>query len=88
MASLAHPGLSRVDALIPSLAASGLDALEASHSDHDPETESRYRELARTLGLAVTAGSDFHGDDVRKPCALGRITMTPDELARLEARRR
>ena len=88
VASLAHPGLSRVDSLILSLASSGLDALEASHSDHDPETESRYRALARSLGLAVTAGSDFHGDDVRKPCALGTITMTRGELAELEARRR
>lgn len=88
LASLAHPGLSRVDALIPSLASAGLDALEASHSDHDPETESRYRALAAELSLAVTAGSDFHGDDVHAPCALGRITMTPAELVALEARRR
>ena len=88
VASLAHPGLARIDALIPTLAAAGLDALEAAHSDHDPETEARYRAMARSLGLAVTAGSDFHGDDVRTPRALGTITMTREELAELEARRR
>ena len=88
VASLAHPALSRIDPLIPQLAAAGLDAIEAAHTDHDPETEHRYRQLAAALRLAVTAGSDFHGDDGRHPSALGRISMTDDELARLEARRR
>jgi len=88
VASLAHPALTRIDALIPQLAAAGLDALEAAHTDHDPETETRYRTLASALRLAVTTGSDFHGDDGRHPSALGRISMTVDELARLEARRR
>jgi 3',5'-nucleoside bisphosphate phosphatase len=86
VAALAHPGLSRADALIPRLAASGLDALEAGHSDHDPVTEARYRSMAAALGLAVSAGSDFHGDGARR-CALGLITMTEEELTRLEARR-
>jgi 3',5'-nucleoside bisphosphate phosphatase len=88
VASLAHPALSRIDPLIPQLAAAGLDAIEAAHSEHDADTERRYRRLAAALRLAVTAGSDFHGDDGRHPSALGRISMTDDELARLEARRR
>ena len=87
VASLAHPGLTRVDALIPLLASAGLDAIEAAHADHDPDTEARYRALALSLRLAVTAGSDFHGDHGRHPAALGRIVMTPAELARLEERR-
>ena len=88
VASLAHPGLSRIDALIPALASAGLDALEVSHSQHDPETEARYRTMAAELSLATTAGSDFHGDAIHSPCALGRITMTADEVAALEGRRR
>jgi hypothetical protein len=84
--SLAHPGLSRADALVPRLAAAGLDAIEVRHSDHDPATEARYRSMADALSLAVSAGSDFHGDGARR-CALGLITMTEAELARLEARR-
>jgi len=87
IASLAHPALSRIDALIPQLAAAGLDALEAAHTDHDAETEKRYRALASGLRLAVTAGSDFHGDQGKHPAALGRISMTAAELADLEARR-
>lgn len=88
VASLAHPGLSEVDARIPALASAGLDALEAVHGDHAPETESRYRAMAAGLALAVTAGSDYHGDGIRNPCALGRVTMTRVELVALEARRR
>ena len=88
VASLAHPVLSRIDPLIPQLAAAGLDALEAAHAEHDAETEQRYRSLAAGLRLAVTAGSDFHGDEGRHPSALGRISMTSHELEALEARRR
>lgn len=87
IASLAHPALSRIDPLIPQLAAAGLDALEAAHTDHDIETEKRYRALAAGLRLSVTAGSDFHGDEGRHPAALGRISMTAAELAEFEARR-
>ena len=86
-ASLAHPGLSAVDELIPQLAHAGLAALEARHSDHDVNTESRYRALARSLGLAVTGGSDFHGDVEGRACALGTIVITDSELADFEARR-
>lgn len=88
IASLAHPGLTRIDPVIPALAAAGLDAIEAAHSEHDAETEARYRAMASALGVAVTAGSDFHGDAVHEPCAFGRITMTAGELAAFEARRR
>src|SRR5207248_2063432 len=62
IASLAHPGANGRDGLIPVLAASGLDALEATHADHDATTETKYRRLAAELGLAVTGGSDFHGE--------------------------
>lgn len=49
------------DALIRSLAGNGLDAVEVFHPDHGPEEEARFGNLARELGLAATAGSDFHG---------------------------
>ena len=85
--SMAHPGLTTMDHLIPRLAAAGLQALEARHSDHDPGTEQRYRELAAQAGLAVSAGSDFHGDIGRRSSTLGRVTMSAEEFASLEARR-
>ena len=62
VASLAHPGLTRRDDLIPELVRAGLAALEARHADHDAGTEARYRALAAAHGLAVTGGSDFHSE--------------------------
>ena len=86
--SLAHPALTAIDPAIPGLAAVGLDALEVRHRDHDAAAEARYRALAASLRLACTAGSDFHGDDSRRPSALGTVTMSPEELTALEGRRR
>ena len=80
LVSLAHPGLTRRDDLIPALAAGGLDALEVRHSDHDEATETRYRALASSLGLLATAGSDYHGDAGRRASALGAVVMPADDL--------
>ncbi|CAN5789277.1 PHP domain-containing protein [soil metagenome] len=88
IASLAHPGLTRVDPLIPSLAAAGLAALEVRHSDHDAETEARYRALAAANRLAVSAGSDFHADDSTRGPKLGQMTISCSEFSAREARRR
>jgi predicted metal-dependent phosphoesterase TrpH len=62
LASLAHPGRTRVDSRIAQLAAAGLDALEVYHSDHDEAAVRRYHAMATELGLLMTGGSDFHGD--------------------------
>jgi 3',5'-nucleoside bisphosphate phosphatase len=58
---LAHPGLYGQDELIGELAAVGLVGVEAFHSDHSPEQERHYEQLAARHGLLVTAGSDYHG---------------------------
>lgn len=60
-ASLAHPGVTGVDEIIPRLTERGLAALEAYHPDHDAETVEVYLAMADRLGLAVTGGSDYHG---------------------------
>jgi len=84
IASLAHPGLSSRDHLIAALAATGLDAIEARHAEHDPATEARYRKLAADLGLAVTGGSDFHSDAAgHRVSRLGAITLPAPDLERL-----
>jgi predicted metal-dependent phosphoesterase TrpH len=86
IASLAHPGPTGRDELVPQLAAAGLTALEARHSDHDAETETHYRHLAAQHGLAVSGGSDFHGDGGHHALALGIVTLPAEDFAALRAR--
>jgi predicted metal-dependent phosphoesterase TrpH len=84
IASLAHPGTSGRDHLIPGLAATGLDAIEARHADHDADTEARYRRLADILRLVVSGGSDFHGETAAHRAAkLGVITLPLEDFERL-----
>lgn len=80
---LAHPGLLRRDELIPELAEAGLGAVEAYHSDHDPRTQSRYLQVAARHGLAVSGGSDFHGDDHPRARCFGRVGLPRDRFAPL-----
>jgi predicted metal-dependent phosphoesterase TrpH len=63
IASLAHPVRVKGDipALMPELCDSGLNAIEAYHSDHTPEDTRLYLGLASHYGLRVTGGSDYHG---------------------------
>lgn len=87
LVSMAHPGLTAMDHLIPRLAAAGLQALEVRHSDHDRAAEDRYRQIAGEHNLAISGGSDYHGDVGHRAALLGRVTLTAEELAALEARR-
>lgn len=43
------------------LKAAGLKGLEVYHSDHPPELQAHYRQLAEEFDLVPTGGSDFHG---------------------------
>jgi len=83
IASMAHPGLVRRDDWIPGFAASGLDALEAFHSDHDEETTGRYRAMAGNLGLAVSGGSDYHADESHGATQPGSVSLPRAEYERL-----
>jgi predicted metal-dependent phosphoesterase TrpH len=88
VAVLAHPGLSEVDDLIPSLVEAGLVGLEVYHPAHDARATVRYAALAESLGLIVTGGSDFHGL-ARTGDELGCMDVPPgvvDDLARARDR--
>lgn len=63
IASLAHPVRVNGDVpgLMPELCGTGLNAIEAFHSDHDRADTEMYLGLAERYGLLVTGGSDFHG---------------------------
>ena len=87
IASLAHPGPVGHDEWIPCFVAAGLDALEAYHSDHDERTTREYLQLARRLGLAVSGGSDYHGDQSHGAGGPGSVALPLEEYERLMARR-
>lgn len=58
---IAHPGLYNNDSLVEELVRYGVQGIEVFHSDHGPEEEQRYGQLAADFNLIVTGGSDFHG---------------------------
>ncbi len=83
--SVAHPG--RIDmpaadllALIKRLESCGLSGIEAVYSTHTVTETAYYKELAKTLNLVVTGGSDTHilgrGRKIGTP-----VFYTDDKLA-------
>lgn len=74
VASMAHPGVTQRDELIQPLIASGMDAIEVYHTDHTPEAQQNYQMIAQRHGVAMTGGSDFHGDETRRN-TLGIVTL-------------
>nr|WP_202449235.1 PHP domain-containing protein [Streptomyces sp. SID2999] len=78
---LAHPAAAKrgrtvSPEAIAAMAAAGLDGLEADHTEHDQDTRTRLRGLAKDLDLLVTGSSDYHG--TRKTVALGENTTDPE----------
>ncbi len=84
--SFAHPGTTGMDELIPGMVEAGLAAIECYHCEHSPEVTERYLRCADQYGLAVSGGSDFHGDGMRRAECLGRIGLPPERLPALIAR--
>jgi len=81
--SLAHPVLVQHDEWIAGFAASGLDAIEAYHSDHNPEDTARYLAMAREFALLVTGGSDYHGDREHGGGGPGSVSLPREHFNRL-----
>ncbi len=95
IASIAHPV--RIGKLTPEqskvlvgeMKEAGLAAIEVYHSDHRPEDERLYLDLAAHYGLEITGGSDFHGEI--KPGVLlgtgpGTLSIPRSVLDRLRER--
>lgn len=73
---IAHPirlGLDKPAerAFLEDARAAGLLGLEVFHSEHSPELQRYYRQLAADLDLLPTGGSDFHGPNVKSDIDLG-----------------
>ena len=82
VAVMAHPRYwtSDADELMSGLARLkdiGLDGLEAEYQANAPEETILHLRTAYALGLAVTAGSDFHG--ANKPTITLGMTVADDE---------
>jgi len=91
VAVVAHPGLYGDRAggqglpseVIERMRAVGLAGIEADHPDHTPAHRAYYRELAVSLDLAVTGGSDHHGRGPKD--RIGRATTPTEVLERLRS---
>jgi predicted metal-dependent phosphoesterase TrpH len=86
IAALAHPGLIGHDEWILPMAAAGLDALEVYYIEHSPEMTVHYRVLAERLGLAMSGGSDYHGDPSHGPARPGSVSLPDAAYADLKRR--
>jgi predicted metal-dependent phosphoesterase TrpH len=89
LAAIAHPGATQRDELIEPLIDGGMDAIEVYHTDHSPEAEATYREIARRRAIGMTGGSDFHGEGTKRN-TVGAVTLPAaafEQLIQLHARR-
>lgn len=92
--SLAHPGGGLDEGDLAGYVEAGLDAIEVYNPCHDDAARARLYALARRFGLAVTGGSDCHGEPggaqalgaVRLPC--GRVEELQQRAAAAGAWRR
>jgi 3',5'-nucleoside bisphosphate phosphatase len=88
VATIAHPGMSRMErGDLERLRGFGLSGVEVDHPEQNPSVREKYRRLAAELDLVPTAGTDYHGEVVAPGRRFGACTMSPAELAALEARR-
>ncbi len=75
---LAHPG--RIErSLLAGLKAEGLAGIEVFSTYHDEPLEAMLLDLAQDLDLAVSAGSDFHGQLIKPGIAVGDVRGAPSQ---------
>lgn len=86
--TIAHPGVSRLDrGDAMRLKQAGVAGIEVHHVEHNPSVREKYLRLAEELDLVPTAGSDYHGPEIAPDRHFGDVSMSSEDLARLEARR-
>ncbi|MCK5259937.1 MAG: PHP domain-containing protein [Candidatus Omnitrophica bacterium] len=84
VAVLAHPMLTRVDELIPSLVEAGLGGLEVYYPGNSDNVTRFYEGLAKKYDLAMTGGSDAHGG-AKKHTYVGKVQIPYDLVEKLKS---
>ncbi len=71
---LAHPGGSLTDfeKQLPDLHKMGVEGVEAFSTYHSPELNVTFAKMAKSLGMLISCGSDFHGR-VKPTIQLGQV---------------
>ena len=83
---LAHPSYYTSTELLQNLASMGLMGIEVYYPEHSPSLIRGYLEMAKTLNLVATGGSDYHGPKTQR-AALASVTVPEEVVANLEAAR-
>jgi predicted metal-dependent phosphoesterase TrpH len=78
---LAHPS-DTGEGRILGLVENGLEGLEVYSPYHTPEEQKAFRTFAEARGLLMTAGSDFHGREIKPDVELGRVFGEHGDLLR------
>ena len=84
--SLAHPGATAVDKLIPDLAEGGLVALECYHSEHGAGMTEKVPGDCEGTRASGVGGSDFHGAGARRAEFFGKVGLPQADFERMRAR--
>ena len=85
--TLYHMGDEALETLVARLKDAGLLAIEGIYSTYTPSDTRKIQSIAKKFGLAISGGSDFHGEN--KPglsfgTGYGRLYIHEDVLASLK----
>ncbi len=69
---LAHPSDTGIENILH-LVQEGLEGLEVYSPYHSPEDQEFYYNFSNEKDILITAGSDFHGQDIKPDITLGQI---------------
>ena len=83
LAVLAHPAEYDSYDLLEELSGMGLDGVEVSHPRNRSGDQERLSEFARTHGLVMTGGTDFHGMYSSKFHPVGTFTTSQEQVEAL-----
>lgn len=84
-AVLAHPGLLKNKDIISYCISAGIQGLECFHPNHSKNDTKFLLNIANLSNLAITGGSDFHGDiNSNNRSSLGKYFVDLDIILQME----